>query len=191
MLSHRFVLGCLFILFTTNNLLAQTHSQDEIDKVIATLPPCPKPSDDKFEKLCEYLDTKDHRQITKLLRDMACIDDKDPALLKKAKMQRLISTYRADLYCSGEGFRQPQNKGDLLKYAVYRDYPAIIEHLVTQYQININYVPAGQKNQTLLDYVKTEIDAFLKTNNSDSKVIQLQSIYTQLRGFGAKHYTEL
>jgi len=186
------ILLCSLIVFLTNNLLlAQTHSQQEIDKVIATLPPCPKPSDDNFEKICEYMDTKDHKEITKLLRDLACINDNDSQLVKKAKMQKMLTTFSADLYCTGEGFKQSVGKGDFLKFAIYRDYPVLIDHLVVHYQFNLNYLHPSDGNETLLDYLKEEIDLFIKIKNSEKKVKELRSIYAQLRAYGAKHFSEL
>ncbi len=150
---------------------------------------CPKPRDDMFEQMCELIGTKDVSYKEHLMK-MSCVDKKkDSQITINSKIKHTWETYRKDFYCTEDGFSVKE--GNILKYSIFHGFPAFVNGVVKNFQLDINFKdPADQK--TLLDYIQDEIVMFKKLGFLPSKVKELEELYTHFRkNLNAKHSNEL
>ncbi|MFC5283424.1 hypothetical protein [Pedobacter alpinus] len=162
--------------------------QEEIDRIIKTLPDIPRPSDEELSKLCYRIDKHDV-EFNSDLKKMAGVTSSDPPLLIKAKVQKFWKTYYMDLGCDSSGFSV--EFGNILKFSTHRSYSWFIDVVKEKYNVNID-IPDPVDGKTLLDFVQDEILRFEKIDNQIEKVKELKDIYIHLKNdLGAKHAVEL
>ena len=163
--------------------------QAQIEKIMQSLPPCPKPTDAKMEGVCTSIDKRDFK-FAEQLEEMACVDRKtDNALVVKAKVQRLWNTYYSAFYCDATGFSV--ENGNITKYSVFKNFPSFIDYVVKHYGLNINK-PDVADGKTLLDYVQDEIRRMEGLSGQAQKVTELRNVYRHLKNdLGARHAAEL
>lgn len=163
---------------------------NQLEEVTAKVEDCPKPSDDMFEQMCKFIDTKDMKYKEHLMK-MSCADkQKDSPITVNSKVKHTWDTYKKDFYCTADGFRVDQ--GNILKYSVYQDFPIFVDGVVKTFDLDINFKDPSD-GKTVLDYIQDEIAAYKKLKNSKDKLAQLEELYVRFKKapLNAKHASEL
>lgn len=155
--------------------------------------PCPDPGND-VRQLCDYLvlQTKARGTATdtveyfyeQLLWEFACakmgVDDLETA---KKKIQVFWNRYKTKCTCNSVNF--PVKDGSVLKYSINHKFLEFIDMLVTNYELDINFIdPADNKN--LLDYFDEEVTKLKKAMVSEDGVKVFEGQREYLVKLGAK-----
>ena len=105
--------------------------QEDIEKIIRSLPACPLAPESKFFNICMLIERQDGKYQS-LLEEIACVDPKeDNLLVVKAKVQRLWNTHYKEFSCESTGF--PVEFGNVLKFSVFQNFTLVIDQLIGKY----------------------------------------------------------
>ena len=103
---------------------------------------------------------------------------------RNKKIQHLWMTYRDKMTC--DNIRFSISGGSVLKFAVSSLFEDFIYDAALFWKVDLNQID-GNHQDTLLDYVKTEIER----NKGTGIERTLRSYYDMLKAAGAKHKSEL
>lgn len=158
---------------------------------------CPEPTVVQFRSVCSDIEnkTKDVDEKSDFmyryessLWTMSCArpgtDSFDTA---RKKIALMWGAHYDQFKCVTIGL----DSGDLLKYAVKKDFTEFILDVAKNYKLNINRIDRAD-GTTVLDYVQAEIAKARQSDKSADYIRHLESVYKQLRNeLGARHRTEL
>ncbi len=195
------VLIAFFISSIPLNSFSEINCSDEnggplqaLEKVIEAAELCPAPTTANFQQLCNDitlrstvsgdLSEKFAYVFDKRIWELSCADPQnDSPEQAKIKIQKMWNQFKTTFKCNLVGSLVD---GHLIKFALYKNFPAFVSTLVEEYDLDVNFVdPADQKNA--LDFINDEIKKLDPTfNPSNPGTRSLREYKEMLIKLGAK-----
>jgi hypothetical protein len=176
--------------------LAMAPATADLVAVVDRIPAanCPDPS--KLLGICRSLN--DQRRVPiantdrtqyeyeQKMKEAACVLPGEDQATVRRKVQTLWNNHQTNFGCTVAGF--DLSNGNILKYSVRSRAFDFLNLSVETWNLNLNIVDPVD-NKTVLDYLRSEIEA--NSNTSNEILPQLQEYYDFLKDAGAKHRSEL